>query len=111
MSEFTVEPAELREYAQYMRTLSDGFNAIKSFTTGEGCDIRGFIGLLGVLAPAVQGLGMIISEVLDVGLDRMTGSAEGLDTTAADYEATDRREAANQNAIRMPATPDPVRGA
>ena len=63
-----------------------------------------------VLVPAVQGVGMVVGEVLDMGLDRLTGSAEGLDTTASDYEATDRREAANQNAIQMPTTPDPVRG-
>lgn len=110
MSEFYVEPAELREFAQYMRTLSEGFNTIKSFTTGQGCNVGGFIGLLAVLVPAVQGVGMIVGNVLDVGLDRMNSSAEGLNTAAADYEATDRREAANQDAIQMPETPDPVRG-
>lgn len=110
MSELYVEPDELREFAQYMRTLSQGFNAIKGFTTGEGCNVSGFIGLLSALVPAVQGVGMIIGGVLDMGLDRMNGSADGLAATAADYEATDRRAAANHNAIRMPETPDPVRG-
>lgn len=110
MSEFSVVPAELRDYAQYMRSLSAGFNTIKNFASGEGCNISGFIGLLAALAPAVQGVNMVITNVLDSGLDRLTGSADGLDTTAADYEATDRREAANADAIQMPDTPDPVRG-
>jgi hypothetical protein len=108
MSEFYVEPAELREFARYMRTLAGQFDAIRGFTTSEGCNVAGFLGLLAVLQPAVQGVGSIYGAILDFGRDRLDGSADGLAATAASYEATDRQQAANQDSITMPSTPDPV---
>jgi excreted virulence factor EspC (type VII ESX diderm) len=110
MSEFYVEPAELRAYAQYMRTLAGRFDAINSFTRSEGCNTSGFTGLLAILQPVVQAVGGIYGATLDFGRDRLNGSADGLDTTAASYEATDQQQAANQDAIEMPTTPEPVGG-
>ncbi|WP_436496667.1 type VII secretion target [Actinokineospora sp. HUAS TT18] len=86
---FAVDPAELRAYAEYMRGLAGGFDAIKEFTRAEGCATDGFTGLLTVLRPAVDGVGSLYGTTLDFGRDRLTSSADGLDTTAASYETTD----------------------
>jgi hypothetical protein len=110
MSEFSVEPAELRAFAQYMRTLAGQFDAIKSFVDSEGCNTAGFTGLLAILQPAVDGVGSIYGATLDFGRDRLNGSADGLEATAASYESTDQQQAANQDQIIMPATPEPVGG-
>ncbi len=49
MSQFDVEPAELRAYAQYMRDLSASFDEITGFLQGQGCDTSGLLGLLSIL--------------------------------------------------------------
>lgn len=110
MSEFSVKPAELRTFAQYMRTLAGQFDAISSFTRSEGCNVSGFTGLLAVLQPVVQGVGGIYAASLAFGRDRLDGSADGLESTAASYETTDQRQAANHDSIQMPSVPVPVRG-
>lgn len=110
MSQFRVEPAELQAYAQYMRTLADQFDSIKSFARSEGCDTSGFTGLLTVLQPVVEGVGGIYGATLEFGRDRLNGSADGLEATAASYERTDGQQAANQDAIEVPPAPVPVGG-
>ncbi|HVK26329.1 MAG TPA: type VII secretion target [Actinokineospora sp.] len=91
---FAVDPAELRAYAEYMRGLATKFADIKDFTQAQGCATAGFTGLLTVLRPAVDGVGSLYGATLDFGRDRLAGSADGLDTTAASYESTDSGNAA-----------------
>jgi hypothetical protein len=98
MSQFTVEPAELRAYADYMRTLAGQFDSIKQFAAEEGCNTGGFTGLLAVLQPAVEAVGDVYGATLDFGRDRLTGSADGLAQTAESYETTDRTHAADLDA-------------
>jgi excreted virulence factor EspC (type VII ESX diderm) len=98
MSQFTVEPAELRAYADYMRTLAGQFDSIKQFATDEGCNTSGFTGLLAILQPAVEGVGDLYGATLDFGRDRLNGSADGLVHTAESYENTDRTHAADLDA-------------
>jgi hypothetical protein len=98
MSQFSVEPPELRAYADYMRGLAGQFDAIKEFAKNEGCNTGGFTGLLAVLQPAVEGVGNLYGATLDFGRDRLNGSADGLTDTAQNYETTDRTHAADMDA-------------
>lgn len=108
MSQFDVEPAELKAYAQYMRDLSASFNEITQFLQGQGCDTSGFTGLLAILTSPLTAIGGVVSNALGVGLDRLTSSADGLVRAAEDYERTDRANAAMADATIMPDIPEPV---
>jgi hypothetical protein len=108
MSQFDVDPAELKAYAQYMRELSASFDEITSFIQGQGCDTSGLLGLLSILTSPLTAIGGIVADALGVGLDRLQSSAEGLIRAAEDYENTDRANAAAADATIMPSIPDPV---
>jgi len=107
-SQFRVEPAELRAYAQYMRDVAGSFDSITQFVRGEGANVSGFTGLLAILTPAVTLVGDVFGAALGVGLDRLAGSAEGLERSARSYESTDAANAAVSDATIMPDIPDPV---
>lgn len=107
-SQFDVDPAELRAYAQYMRDLSSSFDDITRFLQGQGCDTSGFLGLLAILTSPLTAIGNVAASALGLGLDRLQGSAEGLTRAAADYENTDRANAAVSDATIMPFIPEPV---
>ncbi|HEY0637457.1 MAG TPA: type VII secretion target [Pseudonocardiaceae bacterium] len=108
MSQFDVKPEELREYAQYMRELSSSFSDITRFIQGQGCDTSGLLGLLSILTSPLTAIGGIVSGALGVGLDRLQGSADGLQRAADDYEETDRANAAVSDATIMPFIPESV---
>ena len=108
MSQFDVDPAELKAYAQYMRELSSSFNDITRFLQGQGCDTSGFLGLLSILTSPLTAIGNVAAGQLLTGLDRLVGSAEGLVRAAQDYENTDRANAAVSDATIMPFIPEPV---
>ena len=109
-SQFRVEPAELRAYAQYMRDVASSFDNITRFIHGEGVNISGFTGLLSVLTQAVTLVGNVVNGALNVGMDRLEGSADGLEHSAQNYERTDQANAAASDATIIPAVPDRVRG-
>jgi len=108
MSQFRVEPTELRAYAQYLRELAGSFDSVNQFARSEGCSTSGFTGLLAVLTPAVQAVGGIYGATLDFGRDRMEGSAQGLERSAENYETTDAGNAAAADATIVPDAPAPV---
>ena len=110
MSQFQVEPDELKAYAQYMRDLASSFDTITRFIRGEGANITGFTGLLAILTPAVQLVGEVVGAALNVGMDRLEGSADGLERSAQDYQSTDAANAAVSYATIMPDIPDPIGG-
>ncbi|HET9254973.1 MAG TPA: type VII secretion target [Pseudonocardiaceae bacterium] len=96
---FRVVPDELRGYAAYMREVVGDFDAIDHYACEQGANTAGFTGLLMVLQPAVTGVGKLFGEALAIAKDRMRVSAEGLDATAASYEAIDRQEAATADRL------------
>ena len=108
-SQFRVEPAELRAYAQYMRDVAGSFEDITRFVRGEGANISGFTGLLAILTSPVTMVGDVVAAALGVGMDRLVGSAEGLERSARDYETTDAANAAVSDATVMPEIPDRLR--
>lgn len=93
MSQFHVEPTQLKAYADYLSQVAGHFDAIDGFARREGCDTSGFTGLLALLQPAVGSVGDVFGATLAFGRDRMTGTAEGLDRTATDYADTDHANA------------------
>lgn len=110
MDSFHVEPAELRECAQYLRTLTNAFDSISRFTRAEGCSVAGFAGLLAALIPAVNLVGEVFDAAMGLGRDRLDGSAEGLATSAEYYQSTDEANAARSDATIVPDAPQRVRG-
>ena len=108
MDQFHVEPAELKQYSQYMRNLATAFDTIAKFTRGEGCNVMGFIGLLGVLVPAVNVVGEVYTAALHLAKDRLEGSADGLRASAEDYENTDAANAALADSTIIPQMPESV---
>lgn len=95
MGEFETTPEYLYGYAEYMRGLADTFAPIGQFVATNGCGIEGFTGVLEVLHPAVTAVSGFYVENLQLGEERLRGSAEGLDLTADEYEATDSDNAAS----------------
>jgi hypothetical protein len=108
MSQFDVDPAELRAYAQYMRDLSGSFDEITRFIQGQGCDTSGLLGLLSILTSPLTAIGNVAAGALGLGLDRLQGSADGLIRAAEDYENTDRANAQRSDSMTMPTMPEPV---
>ena len=109
-SQFRVEPAELKAYARYMRHAASSFNDITRFIKGEGVDVSGFTGLLSALTQGVMLVGDALDAALNVGTDRLRGSADGLERSAQNYERTDQANAAVSDATIIPPVPDRVRG-
>jgi Excreted virulence factor EspC, type VII ESX diderm len=107
-SQFRVEPDELRAYALYMRDVASSFNRISSFIDGEGANISGFTGLLSVLTQGVTLMSDAVNAALNAGMGRLEGSAEALERSARNYEATDQATAAVSDATIIPDVPDPV---
>lgn len=91
---FHVVPDELCSYADYMRGMVADLDAIDRYAREQGANTAGFTGLLMVLAPVVTGVGDLFGETLDIAKDRLGATAEGLDHSAAAYEAVDSKEAA-----------------
>jgi hypothetical protein len=96
---FHVVPDELRGYADYMRGMVGDFNAIDRYACDEGANTAGFTGLLAVLVPVVTGVGNLFGETLAIGKDRLAATAEGLEASAAAYEAVDNKVAANADRL------------
>lgn len=108
MSQFRVVPAELRAYAQYMRAVSRSFDDITRFVSGEGANVSGLTGLLEILTSPVRLVGDVVNAALGVGMDRLQGSAAGLERVADSYESTDAANAAVSDSTVIPDVPDPV---
>lgn len=96
---FRVVPDELRSYAEYLRGMMGDFDAIDHYAHDQGANTAGFTGLLIVLQPVVAGIGKLFSEALNIGKDRLGATAEGLEASAATYEAVDHNEAATAECL------------
>lgn len=96
---FHVVPDELRRYSGYMRGMVGDLDAIDRYARDQGGNTAGFTGMLEVLQPVVQGVGNLFGETLDIGKDRLAATAEGLDDSAAYYEAVDRNETATADRL------------
>lgn len=96
---FHVVPDELRRYAEYIRGMVGDLDAIDRYARDQGGNTEGFTGMLAVLQPVVQGVGNLFGETLDIGRDRLGATAEGLDDSAASYEAVDRNGAATADLL------------
>ena len=91
---FHVVPDELRSYADYLRAVVGDFDAIDHYARDHAADTAGFTGMLAVLAPVVMKVGDLFGETLTIGKDRLEATTEGLNHSAATYEAVDGTEAA-----------------
>ena len=91
---FHVLPDELRGYADYLRGMVADFDAIDHYVRDQAANTAGFTGMLAALVPVVVGVGNLFGETLAIGKDRLDATAEGLNHSAATYEAVDGTEAA-----------------
>ncbi|GLZ30681.1 hypothetical protein Lesp02_28700 [Lentzea sp. NBRC 105346] len=89
MSLFT-DPAELRGYAEYLRTEAAEFDNIRKYVHDTACDKSGFTGLLTLLQPGVDLVRALFDETLDFGKSKLEGAASAIDATAADYEKVEQ---------------------
>lgn len=96
---FHVVPDELRRYAEYIRGMVGDLEEIDRYAGDQGGNTAGFTGMLAVLQPAVHGVGILFSETLNIGKDRLGATAEGLHDSAACYEAVDRNAAADADGL------------
>ncbi|MGH3697201.1 MAG: hypothetical protein ACRDRX_25005 [Pseudonocardiaceae bacterium] len=96
---FHVVPDELRSYADYLRGMVGDFDVIEHYARDQGADTAGFTGMLAVLAPIVVGVGDLFGETLAIGKDRLGATADGLDHSAATYEAVDGNGAATADCL------------
>jgi hypothetical protein len=96
---FRVVPDELRSYAEYVGAMMGDFDAIDHYARDQGANTAGCTGLLTVLQPVVAGVGKLFGAALAIGKDRLGATAEGLEHSAATYEAVDRNEAATADRL------------
>jgi hypothetical protein len=99
VSSLFTDAAELRAYAEYLRTEAKEFETIRKYVHATACDKAGFTGLLTLLQPGVDIVRALFDETLDFGKAKLEGSASAVDATAATYEAVDRAQMAMFNRI------------
>ena len=99
MSSLSTDAAELRAYAEYLRTEAQEFETIRKYVHATACDKSGFTGLLTLLQPGVDIVRALFDETLDFGKSKLEGTASAVDSTAAVYEAVDRAQVAIFNGI------------
>lgn len=94
MSSLSTDAAELRTYAEYLRTEAQEFDTIRKYVRATACDKAGFTGLLTLLQPGVDIVRALFDETLDFGKSKLEGAASAVDSTAQVYEAVDRAQMA-----------------
>ena len=99
MSSMFTDSAELRAYAEYLRTEAQEFETIRKYVHATACDKAGFTGLLTLLQPGVDIVRALFDETLDFGKSKLEGSASAVDATADSYEAVERAQMAIFNRI------------
>ncbi|MFD9699312.1 hypothetical protein [Lentzea sp. NPDC059081] len=92
MSSLFTDAAELRAYAEYLRTEAQEFETIRKYVHATACDKAGFTGLLTLLQPGVDIVRALFDETLDFGKTKLEGTAAAIDTTAKVYEDVDRAQ-------------------
>ena len=93
MSSLSTDAAELRAYAEYLRTEAQEFDTIRKYVHATACDKAGFTGLLTLLQPGVDVVRALFDETLDFGKSKLEGTASAVDSTAHAYETVDRLQA------------------
>lgn len=99
MSSLSTDAAELRAYAEYLRTEVQEFETIRKYVHATACDKAGFTGLLTLLQPGVDVVRALFDETLDFGKSKLEGTASAIDSTAELYESVDRSQMAIFNGI------------
>jgi hypothetical protein len=94
VSSLFTDAAELRAYAEYLRTEAQEFETIRKYVHATACDKSGFTGLLSLLQPGVDVVRALFDETLDYGKSKLEGTASAVDATAEVYEAVDRAQMA-----------------
>lgn len=92
MSSLFTDAAELRAYAEYLRTEAQEFETIRKYVHATACDKSGFTGLLSLLQPGVDVVRALFDETLDYGKSKLEGTASAVDATAQVYEDVDRAQ-------------------
>ncbi|GAA3639045.1 hypothetical protein C8D88_101189 [Lentzea atacamensis] len=99
MSSLFTDAAELRAYAEYLRTEAQEFETIRKYVHTTACDKAGFTGLLTLLQPGVDIVRALFDETLDFGKSKLEGTACAMDSTAQVYETVERAQLAIFNGI------------
>jgi hypothetical protein len=94
VSSMFTDSAELRAYAEYLRTEAKEFETIRKYVHATACDKGGFTGLLTLLQPGVDIVRALFDETLDFGKSKLEGTASAVDATAAHYDAVERAQLA-----------------
>ncbi|SEQ83806.1 MULTISPECIES: hypothetical protein [Lentzea] len=89
MSSLFTDAAEMRAYAEYLRTEAQEFETIRKYVHATACDKAGFTGLLALLQPGVDVVRALFDETLDFGKSKLEGTATAVDATAKTYEDID----------------------
>jgi hypothetical protein len=89
VSSLFTDAAELRAYAEYLRTEAKEFETIRKYVHATACDKAGFTGLLSLLQPGVDVVRALFDESLDFGKSKLEGTATAVDATAKVYEDID----------------------
>ncbi|WP_439661994.1 hypothetical protein ACSHWB_11280 [Lentzea sp. HUAS TT2] len=89
MSSLFTDAAEMRAYAEYLRTEAQEFETIRKYVHATACDKAGFTGLLTLLQPGVDIVRALFDESLDFGKSKLEGAAAAVDTSAKVYEDID----------------------
>ncbi|SDF63194.1 hypothetical protein SAMN05216553_102419 [Lentzea fradiae] len=99
MSSLFTDAAELRAYAEYLRTEAQEFETIRSYVHSTACDKSGFTGLLALLQPGVDVVRALFDETLDFGKSKLEGTASAVEATAQNYEDVEKAQMAIFNGI------------
>ncbi|HUQ58047.1 hypothetical protein [Lentzea sp.] len=99
MSSLFTDAAELRAYAEYLRTEAQEFETIRKYVHATACDKAGFTGLLTLLQPGVDVVRALFDETLDFGKSKLEGTASAVEATAKVYEDVDRAQMTIFNGI------------
>jgi hypothetical protein len=99
VSSLFTDAAELRAYADYLRTEAQEFETIRKYVHATACDKAGFTGLLTLLQPGVDVVRALFDETLDFGKSKLEGTASAVDATAHVYEAVEQAHVAMFNGI------------
>jgi hypothetical protein len=89
VSSLFTDAAELRAYAEYLRTEAKEFETIRKYVHATACDKAGFTGLLSLLQPGVDVVRALFDESLDFGKSKLEGAATAVDATAKVYDDID----------------------
>jgi hypothetical protein len=89
--QFSVEPPELRGYAELLTRNAQHFMTIKDHAVTKGGDTSGFTGLLSLLQPIVTGVANLYGETLDFANQMMVKEAEGLNKAADMYQQSEEQ--------------------